>query len=270
MNKDQIIQEFKSSSESIIPACQPLSYVGIHMFSLLINYDNGVQVNLSNIPQWIIDYYEFNLFKSSVYDRRPQQFATGFNIWSKDSNLPVFRHGLVNYDSGIGMTFCIRKENQTEFYFFSGSIKNSLLIDTMVNNLDFFEQFSLGLYKNNELLINNLKSYNFPSPARPLFHEISGDLYLLSETKKFFQTTLGFLRAKHTLAIDSKKQLKIKLTPRQNQILCLSLQGMTSKEIARTLNISYKTVQRHFESLRNKTGLKNKQELLFSLIQKLT
>ncbi|HEN5731210.1 TPA: hypothetical protein U6381_003124, partial [Legionella pneumophila] len=60
MNKDQIIQEFKSSSESIIPACQPLSYVGIHMFSLLINYDNGVQVNLSNIPQWIIDYYEFN------------------------------------------------------------------------------------------------------------------------------------------------------------------------------------------------------------------
>ncbi|HEN4781219.1 TPA: helix-turn-helix transcriptional regulator, partial [Legionella pneumophila] len=62
----------------------------------------------------------------------------------------------------------------------------------------------------------------------------------------------------------------IKLTPRQNQILCLSLQGMTSKEIARTLNISYKTVQRHFESLRNKTGLKNKQELLFSLIQKLT
>ncbi|HAU1796576.1 TPA: hypothetical protein JBJ46_15135 [Legionella pneumophila] len=270
MNKDQIIQEFKSSSESIIPACQPLSHMGIHMFSLLINYDNGGQVNLSNIPQWIIDYYEFNLFKSSIYDRNPQQFATGYNIWSKDSNLPIFRHGFINYDSGIGMTFCIRKESQTEFYFFSGSIKNTLLVDAMVNNLDFFQQFSLDLYKKNELLINKLKAYNFQRPTRSFPHEPSSDLYLLAETKKSFQTILDFLRAKYVLTIDSKNQLKIKLTPRQNQILCLSLQGMTSKEIARALNISYKTVQRHFESLRNKTGLKNKQELLFSLIQNLT
>ncbi|CEK11591.1 helix-turn-helix transcriptional regulator [Legionella hackeliae] len=269
MKKDKIIQEFKNFSEYIMPACQPLSYLGIHMFSLLINYDSGAQVNLSNIPQWIIDYYELDLFKSSNYERCPQQFTTGYNIWPKNSDKPVFQHGLMNYDSAIGMTFCVRKEDQTEFYFFSGSKKSKLLVDTMVNNLDFFEQFSLDIYKKNELLINNLKAHNFQRPGQVFLNETSDDLYLFAETNKYFEEILAFLRAQHKLKMCSKNQSRIKLTPRQNDILYLSLQGLTSKEIARVLNISYKTVQRHFELLRSKTGLKNKQELIFSLIENL-
>lgn len=51
-----------------------------------------------------------------------------------------------------------------------------------------------------------------------------------------------------------------KLTPREHEILNLTIKGLTTKEMAKQLNVSAKTVLNHRSSLMAKLGLKNNME----------
>ncbi len=52
------------------------------------------------------------------------------------------------------------------------------------------------------------------------------------------------------------------LTPREQQVLRLVAEGLTSKEIAKQLNIKAKTVENHRSHLMEKLGLRNRVELV--------
>jgi DNA-binding NarL/FixJ family response regulator len=59
-----------------------------------------------------------------------------------------------------------------------------------------------------------------------------------------------------------------KLTPREREILQLIAEGHTSREIAKILNLSVKTVQAHRTSLMQKLDLHDRGELIKYAIQK--
>lgn len=59
-----------------------------------------------------------------------------------------------------------------------------------------------------------------------------------------------------------------KLTPREREVLQLIAEGHTSREIARVLNLSIKTVQAHRTSLMQKLDLHDRGELIKYAIQK--
>lgn len=50
------------------------------------------------------------------------------------------------------------------------------------------------------------------------------------------------------------------LTPREIECMHGIMRGLTAKEIAITLNISYRTVELHINNIRKKLGSKNKAE----------
>lgn len=52
------------------------------------------------------------------------------------------------------------------------------------------------------------------------------------------------------------------LTPREREVLQLAVQGAADKEIARTLTISHRTVEKHKSSLLQKTGAKKLLDLV--------
>ncbi|MDC7226794.1 MAG: LuxR C-terminal-related transcriptional regulator [Spirochaetales bacterium] len=56
-------------------------------------------------------------------------------------------------------------------------------------------------------------------------------------------------------------QERFGITPRETDVLYLSVAGFTNKEIARELNISIRTVEHHHENIYNKLGINNKLEL---------
>jgi len=53
-----------------------------------------------------------------------------------------------------------------------------------------------------------------------------------------------------------------RLTPREREIMLLAIQGYADKEIARCLNISYRTVEKHKSSLMHKTDSKKLLDLI--------
>ena len=61
----------------------------------------------------------------------------------------------------------------------------------------------------------------------------------------------------------------LKLSPREIEICDLIKSGLSSKEIARTIGLSVKTVERHRDNIRNKLNLKNKKINLTSYLQSL-
>ena len=57
----------------------------------------------------------------------------------------------------------------------------------------------------------------------------------------------------------------IQLTPREKEILLWFVKGKTSDETASLLNISRRTVERHFENLREKFSCFSKNQLALKL-----
>lgn len=53
---------------------------------------------------------------------------------------------------------------------------------------------------------------------------------------------------------------------REKQVIYYMLRGNSAKRIARVLNISHRTVERHFENIRIKAGVRNKSELIEKLL----
>ena len=53
------------------------------------------------------------------------------------------------------------------------------------------------------------------------------------------------------------------LTEREKEIVIMTSQGLTAKEIAREIGISYRTVESHIQSAKHKTDSKNSCELIY-------
>lgn len=59
------------------------------------------------------------------------------------------------------------------------------------------------------------------------------------------------------------------LTARQSRVLCMLFRGVSPKQIAAELSISYSTARRHAEELYRKCGTRNQRELLALLARTL-
>ncbi len=52
------------------------------------------------------------------------------------------------------------------------------------------------------------------------------------------------------------------LSPREQEIVCLLMQGCTSKQIALQLQVSHQTVRKHRENIMRKVGATNTPRLI--------
>lgn len=242
------ILEMIQISEGLKEISLPLKKIGIHTFTVLLNYDDETQINLSNKPNWIKDYYELRLHESSVFDKKYIIPQSGFSLWPNTLNTPVYQHGLV-YDSGQGITFYERGEDHNAFYFFSGSNKNAFLMNLIINNLQFLELFVHQFKTNASVLLSTAKKLNYKKVyenPRP---------HVLSYLKRKEESQDQIAEFKNNL-------FKLAPTSRQKQVLYWYSKGKTAKETARLLNVSPRTVERHFEELRKKYDNYSKQELI--------
>ncbi len=84
-----------------------------------------------------------------------------------------------------------------------------------------------------------------------------GDSYVSPAISSFL-----FRRAERAAALTREKPPLLQLTPSERKILKLIAEGMTSKEVAEELSISYRTVENHRANICAKLGLSGTNSLL--------
>ncbi|MFI3206072.1 MAG: helix-turn-helix transcriptional regulator [Clostridia bacterium] len=96
------------------------------------------------------------------------------------------------------------------------------------------------------------------------------DIYILNVFKKHIENIVTNLLKTSKIDLLFKDRLetaleKYQLTQRESQILNLLSDGLSSEEIASQLIISLSTVKKHTYNLYNKTGVKNRAQLINQL-----
>lgn len=210
MHPGHIVRSMMDFSTEVAALCAPLNSIGVTMFSALINYADGTQVNLSNKSQWLHDYYSLKLFESSLFDSEPSQYNTGYYLWPSQSNLPIFRHGLLQFDSAYGVTICHRKKEYTAFYFFSGSSKNPGLMQFFINHMDFLERFICHFMNQGKVVIAQAKLLQMKRRVK-------------TDKSPISDSAIAHLLEKNNALEEKRLQLECMLTPSINAFHNLGL-----------------------------------------------
>lgn len=256
--------KFLTLSNTIDRICEPLKTLHINHFSYLRKFDDGREIYLSNIPQWTMDYYQLDLFKSSSYACTPKKYINGFDIWMKDNNTRVFQHAQHYFDDYYGMTFCDQKLTCHDFFFFAFPKKHVEMWRYLINNLVLLKQFIHYFYQKTDGLLKICEPYCI----KPFAEEASQVVISHYVNNSCEQRRKKFLSEIHDITIiDSidflpKIQTQEFLTPREKECLRLLLTNQTAKNIAQHMNISVRTVETHLENIRQKWHCSNKAELI--------
>ena len=237
--------------------CAPLRHFQINLFTYLRKYRDGSQINLSTNPGWIEDYYNLELYKTSSYESKPNEYQTGIALWPTDSRLKVFDHGREYYDSVYGFTITKKQKDSCEFFFFSLAKNNFQQINVCLNNLDLFEQFILYFKERAEDIIKSCENNKIILPC-----EFNANLTINN----------GNIREKFSREIKGNAMASLlsehePLTRREQECLNLLLIKPTVVEIAKELHISKRTAETHLARIKSKLECDSKQQLLVKLTQ---
>lgn len=74
-------------------------------------------------------------------------------------------------------------------------------------------------------------------------------------------------RCFHILHYEVKQKMNIILTPREKEIFNLLIKNQSTREIAKTLGISEKTVRNHISNVIQKLGVDSRIQAVFELIK---
>lgn len=249
---------FLAMAKDIDDICKPLRQFGIHLCSYRKTFKDGSRINLSNNANWLEDYFRLGLYKSSLFEADVECYSSGFSVWPQESNLPVFVHGRTYYKSDNGITLILKDKDYCEYFIFGASPHNKYMMDFYINNLE---------------LIRNFIEY-FHEQSHDLMKEATNNLITLHPTvknpsqiqqvdKRIDSLTIKQLFPKKIHTNTNKPIVSlVEFSPRERSCINYLLKGKTAKEIARHLSLSYRTIEYYLANIRDKTGCRNKYELI--------
>jgi LuxR family transcriptional regulator, quorum-sensing system regulator SolR len=157
-------------------------------------------------------------------------------LWAGIEDLVSYDNQLLdmkkNYNIDHGICFVKVHENHTDIFDFATDNHRSDLINFYLNNIDLLNNFFLEYCMQFKDLLAWFALNAMEIPLRP---------------KDFKRSIPGQLSS---------------LTPREMECLSLIVQGNTAKMVARHLNVSYRTVERHIENSKEKLKVRYQAELI--------
>ena len=241
--------------------CDPLLMFDIHHFSYMKQYADGRRYNLSNKPQWIDDYYNLGLYKSSLFEDLPLYAESKFDIWVGDYDIDVCRHGKLYYNTLHTITIAEANPTCRETFLFSTSPDNPNAIYRLSNHIDVLYHFIAYLKDRGAKLFSRADTINLRlndnKPVLPLPHCSDNVDNLI---KQFYQKTRVY-----KYYLEQSNSLSVKLTDREIDCLFHLQNNRNANETAKIMNLSRRTVESYLDNIRLKLNCTNKSEL-FRLI----
>ncbi|KTD17254.1 Response regulator containing a CheY-like receiver domain and an HTH DNA-binding domain protein [Legionella jordanis] len=263
-NSEQAVnpQNLINYTDYINQTCKSLfKLLGINHFSYVeINCDGEFFWLGSNsqylercIHQQLVDEAPVSILKT--YPKSGFYLIDAYQEEYKAHSLPVFE--LLN-DFEYGHSFRILEvDNQrtVKLYSFEAPLQRPDINQIYLNNLDVFKRFNM--YFENKL-----------SFIREGIHK---NYIANSRHSEFLDLLNAPIQQNNRIVCEWENEFhnenEVQITPREKEILMWYLKGKTAEETARLLKISRRTIERHFENLREKLGCFSKNQIALKLLR---
>lgn len=249
----------------IAELCKPLNKFGITSFNYVRTYNDGSQINLANIPVWLEYFYDNEFYRIGAFEKHPSQYQSGYALWPQLSGQKIFFDARTYFNIDNGITIIEKQVDSCDFYYFGTTADNFRIINFYLNNIDLLKRFILYFKDHASLIIKKANENRIILPnhfEQPESFCNNEKYELESFLKKEFlkETRVKTLR----LTGDLEGEL---LTNKQLSCIINLMEGKTAKEIAKTLGISYRTVEGHITKLKIKFNCHTKNDLISKLLQ---
>lgn len=233
----------------------PLKNYDITCFTYAKSYVNGSRIFLGTHPELLEEYLSQKYYMKGNAESMPNNYSQQAVLWSTLPNQSCYQMAR-KFDIDHGIYLIYPNKDGCEFFTFASSTRFPQVINFYLNNFNILESFV----------------FNFRERARKLIQQAESQKIVLpfSQQKIHSYKMNGLKKMQNAMLCDKAYLLKSeKLTIKEYNCLKLILSGLTTKEIAKELILSPRTIEDYINSLKLKFNARNKVDLITKVFQKL-
>lgn len=221
----------------------PLNPYGIHYFTYNKNYLNGKRIRLTTHADHLKAFLANEYYKVGNIDAHPTLYSNQIVMTSTFKNQALVQW--IKEDFNVdNIIYIIRQgEDYTEFFSFGTSRNKPQIINFYLTNMNLLQGFCDYVKTQAAGLLTQAEKNTLIHD----YHKEGIQTYCPEEIKDYLMFK------------------KYHITSREQQIIPLLVQGMRAKEIAKTLNISYRTIEDYLSQLKRKLKVRNLIELVVKI-----
>ncbi len=253
-----------TSANEIGEICKPLHKLGITSFNYVRTYDDGSQVNLGNIPAWLEYFYENEFYRIGAFEKHPSNYESGYALWPQLSGQKIFFDARTYFNIDNGITIIEKQMDSCDFYYFGTTKNNAKIINFYLNNIDLLKRFILYFKDRANSIIKQADKDRIVLPDH--FDQRESASSNESCIQELFKREFLKETAIKTLKLTGELKGEV-LTNKQLNCIINLMEGKTAKEIAKTLDISHRTVEGHVTKLKTRFNCRTKNDLLSKLLK---
>ena len=227
-----------------------LSMIGISYFNYIKIYnDDCSRELLTNNPEWIDHFYKNGLFNSVGAIDVEHLLPKGYFLWSElNGNDPAYIQGRDFFNIDNGISFIIKRNDVTYLYIFASDTSHNQINNFYAANIDLLIRFIHYFNDNGNELIRNSEKHRIYLPTKQSINTDRSNNIVLSE--KIRAEFLDKTKVNRYFLLNESDNLY--LTVKQAELARLITKGYTSKQIAKRMDVSYRTVEGYCLALKNR------------------
>ena len=222
---------FYSYTEAIENLMTPIhSQAEVKLIGFTRFFKNRERFLISGADDWAIDFYTARrLYRYGLYEKPLEKLSSRFDMWDHLSYAPseIYLHMRNHFGFAHGLTIIQTQDGYCDEFNFASQAGNRQINNFYLNQKKLFEEFVVNFSETLGPDLATLEKYRFTVP---------GD-------------------------VKQSKPANLTLTKRQQQCTDLIAEGYNTKEVAKILQLSPRTVERHLDYVREKIGAKNRMHL---------
>ena len=246
--QDHIVYQAEPALRKI---CDPLQKdFATPYFNFVRRYDDHSEACLSTLPQWTEHFYKNRLYLKVMADRvfiKNEYLANKIKIipWTQFQDSPVRQEQSKLYGIGVGVTIIFIRQGYADFFHFGTHDANVYMNGVYPTYSDCLIQFTHYFYDKAEKLLTEatarknriILADRAPYQNKPFHADI--------DVKSFLEGTMAKRYALHF------QDRTIYISRKEMHCIHLATLGKTAAEIGVALYISKRTVETHFEHVKD-------------------
>jgi DNA-binding CsgD family transcriptional regulator len=261
-NFESLIKQHPSFlyTEELKMLCQPLQLLNITTFNHVRMHNTHHFTAIITNPECVKNYLEKEYFNVEIFAAPKHCHLKNTIIWDQLSLKDKALEMLMDAEAfDYRHIFTIIREQHTciDYYYFGTHLLLPSMNQWYINHYDLLEKF-IDYYEDE---ISKRSHLQYAHQC-PIYLEKTRTEDLLTsdfESLPNAQKVSDFLKQLPSKAIHS-------FTRREQDIIPLLLQSLTNKQIAKALNLSYRTIDEHIVNLKRKLKVANKSQLIIRLL----